>query len=156
AVTIGTIPIAIVGLAFKDQIEHNLRNLWVVGLALLLWSGVMWLADRRGSQKRQEDKITTKDTLIIGVGQCLALIPGVSSSGATISAGLLRGLDRVATVRLSFLLAIPALLGAGALQAASEASNISSGVGWTATIVATIISFFVAYASIAWLLRYIA
>jgi undecaprenyl-diphosphatase len=88
--------------------------------------------------------------------QCLALFPGVSRSGATISAGLFRGLDRVAVTRLSFFLAIPALLGAGALQAATEAGNIADGVGWTATIIATLVSFVVAYASIAWLLRYVA
>jgi len=156
AIIIGTIPIAIVGLLFKDQIETNLRSLWYIAAALLVWSGVMWAADRAASQRRHEKSTTWRDTLIIGLVQCVALIPGVSRSGATISAGLLRGLDRVAVTRLSFFLAIPALAAAGGLEVVTKASDITSGVGWSATLVATAVSFIVAYASIAWLLRYVA
>ncbi len=156
AVIIGSIPIGIVGLLFKDQIEHGLRSLWLVSAALIVWSGVMWLADRTARQNRHEKNTTWRDTLIIGLAQCLALIPGVSRSGATMSAGLFRGLDRVAVTRLSFFLSIPALLAAGLLQAVSQGGNISQGVGWTATLVATIVSFIVAYASIAWLLNFVA
>jgi undecaprenyl-diphosphatase len=156
AVIIGTIPIAVIGLLFKDQIENGIRSLWLVSAALLLWSGVMWLADRTAKQNRHEGDATWRDTLIIGVTQCLALVPGVSRSGATLSAGLFLGLDRVAVTRLSFFLSIPALLAAGALEAVSKASDISSGVGWPATIVATVVSFVVAYMVIAWLLNYIA
>jgi undecaprenyl-diphosphatase len=156
AVIIGSIPIGIAGLLFKDQIETTLRSLWYVAIALLLWSGVMWFADRIASQARHEKDTTWKDTLIIGVVQCLALIPGVSRSGATMSAGLLRGFDRVTVTKLSFFLSIPALLAAGAMQAISEFGNISNGVGWGPTIVATIVSFIVAYASVAWLLKFIA
>jgi undecaprenyl-diphosphatase len=94
--------------------------------------------------------------LIIGITQCLALIPGVSRSGATMSAGLLLGLDRVTVTRLSFFLAMPALTAATILQIVSEHENIASGVGWPATIVATLVSFVVAYAAVAWLLRFIA
>jgi undecaprenyl-diphosphatase len=157
AIIIGTLPIAIVGLLFKDQIETTLRSLWLVAAGLLLWSGVMWYADQFTKQQRhQEEAASWKDTLIIGIVQCLALIPGVSRSGATMSAGLLRGFDRVSVTRLSFFLSIPALLAAGALESISRFSDISNGVGWTATIVATIVSFVVAYGAVAWLLKFIA
>ncbi|HEX8182727.1 MAG TPA: undecaprenyl-diphosphate phosphatase [Candidatus Saccharimonadales bacterium] len=156
AIILGSIPIGIIGLLFKDQIETVLRSLWYVGFALLLWSGVMWYADHKGTQRRGETSVTWKDTLIIGITQCLALIPGVSRSGATMSAGLLRGLDRVTVTKLSFFLSIPALLAAGTLQSISEFSNISNGVGWTATLIATFVSFVVAYITVAWLLKFIA
>jgi undecaprenyl-diphosphatase len=156
AIILGSVPIAIVGLLFKDQVETTLRSLWFVAAAFLGWSLVMWLADRYTAQIKNEEKVTWKDTIFVGIAQCIALIPGVSRSGATISAGLFRGFDRVTATKLSFYLAIPALLAAGALQAISEAGNIANGIGWTATIVATVVSFFVAYASIAWLLRYVA
>lgn len=155
AVLLGSVPIGIVGLAFKDQIETSIRSLYVVAAALLLWSGVMWLADFTAKLNRHEKNTTWKDTLFIGVIQCLALIPGVSRSGATMSAGLFRGFDRVTVMRLSFFLSIPALVAAGALEAVTRANDISGGVGWPATIVATIVSFIVAYAAIAWLLKYI-
>jgi undecaprenyl-diphosphatase len=105
---------------------------------------------------RHEDDTTWKDTLIIGVVQCLALIPGVSRSGATMSAGLLRDFDRVTVTKLSFFLSIPALLGATVLQIHDEAGNIAAGVGWLNTAVATLVSFVVGYASVAWLLKYVA
>jgi len=156
AVAVGCIPIAIVGLAFKDQIETTLRSLWFVGSALILWSGVMYYADVNATQERSEDDVRTKDTLIIGIVQCLALIPGVSRSGATMSAGLMRGLDRVTVTRLSFFLSIPALGAATILQAVTEYDNISNGVGWAATLLATAVSFVAAYLAISWLLNYIA
>ncbi len=156
AVIIGSVPIAIVGLLFQDQVQTTLRSLWFVAAALIGWSVVMWLADRVVARRHGEDQVTIKDTIIIGITQCIALIPGVSRSGATMSAGLFRGFDRVTVTRLSFYLAIPALLAAGVLQSVSEAGNIADGVGWTATIVATVVSFVVAYGSIAWLLKYVA
>lgn len=156
AVVLGSIPIGIVGLAFQEQIETTLRSLWFVGSMLLGWSAVMWYADRHATQERHEEDVTWKDTLIIGVTQCLALIPGVSRSGATMSAGLLRGIDRVTVTRLSFFLSIPALAAAGVLQTATEYDNISTGVGWVPTLVATAVSFVVAYVAVAWLLRFIA
>jgi undecaprenyl-diphosphatase len=156
AVLIGSIPIGIVGLLFQDQIETTLRSLWFVGSALILWSFVMFWADLNATQTRHERDVTRRDTLIIGITQCLALIPGVSRSGATMSAGLLRGLDRVTVTRLSFFLSIPALTAAGLLQTVTKFSDISHGVGWGPTIVATAVSFAVAYVAIAWLLRFIA
>lgn len=152
----GSVPIGVVGLAFKDQIETTLRSLWFVGSALILFSGVMWWADRVGTQERHEDDVTLRDTLIVGLAQCIALIPGVSRSGATMSAGLVLGIDRVAATKLSFLLAIPALVGATLLEVASKASDISHGVGWGPTLAATLVSFVVGYAAVAWLLRYVA
>jgi undecaprenyl-diphosphatase len=155
-VIIGTIPIAVVGLALKDVISGPLRSLWVVAAALILWSGVLIWAERVGTQDRREGAVTNTDGLVVGLMQCIALVPGVSRSGATISAGLFRGLDRVAATRVSFLLSIPALLAAGGLEAATSASSISASVGWGPTAVATVVSFVVGFASIAWLLRLVA
>ncbi|SQD94204.1 MULTISPECIES: undecaprenyl-diphosphate phosphatase [unclassified Parafrankia] len=156
AVIVGSIPIGIVGLLFKDQIETTLRSLWFVGTALIGWSAVMGYADRVATQKRHEDDVTWKDTLVIGVVQCMALIPGISRSGSTMSAGLLCGIDRVTVTRLSFFLSIPALFAAALLQVVTESSNIEQGVGWTVTITATVVSFVTAYFAIAWLLKFVA
>ncbi|MEU6208080.1 undecaprenyl-diphosphate phosphatase [Micromonospora sp. 15K316] len=156
AVILGSLPIVVVALLFKDTVETTLRSLWFVAGALIVWSGAMAFADRAATQTRHEDDVTWKDSLIIGTVQCLALIPGVSRSGATMSAGLLRGLDRVTVTKLSFFLSIPALLGASLLQGVEEAGNIAEGVGWTNTLLATAVSFVVAYFSVSWLLRFIA
>jgi undecaprenyl-diphosphatase len=155
AVILGSIPIGVVGLAFQDTVEHTLRSLWFVAGALIVWSGAMAFADHAATQTRHEDDVTWKDTLIVGVVQCLALIPGVSRSGATMSAGLLRDLDRVTVTKLSFFLSIPALFGATILQVHDYSGEIASGVGWANTATATIVSFVVGYAAVAWLLRFI-
>ena len=156
AVVLGSVPIGIVGLLFQDTIQTTLRSLWFVGAALIAWSLPMLYADRVGTQERGQSEVTWKDTLIIGVTQCLALVPGVSRSGATMTAGLLRGLDRVTVTRLSFMLSVPALSAAGVLQGVSAAGDISAGVGWPATLTATAVSFAVAYVAVSWLLRFIA
>jgi undecaprenyl-diphosphatase len=156
AVILGSIPIGIVGLLFQDVITGTLRSLWFVAGALIVWSFVMWFADHAATQIRHTEDVTWKDTLVIGLVQCLALIPGISRSGATMSAGLLRDLDRVTVTKLSFFLSIPALLGASVLQTVTEYDNISGGVGWPATIAATVVSFVVGYAAVAWLLKFIA
>jgi undecaprenyl-diphosphatase len=159
AIILGSIPIGIVGLLFQDAITSTLRSLWVVAWSLVLWSGVMAFADSAATQVRHEEDITWKDTLVIGVVQCLALLPGVSRSGATMSAGLLRDFDRVTVTKLSFFLSIPALLGASVLQTVTEFDNISAdngGVGWFPTIVATITSFIVGWFAVSWLLKFIA
>jgi undecaprenyl-diphosphatase len=156
AVVLGSIPIGIVGLLFQDAIQTTLRSLWFVGAALIAWSGPMLYADRVGTQKRGVAEVTWRDTLVIGCAQCLALVPGVSRSGATMTAGLLRGIDRVSVTRLSFMLSVPALTAAGVLQATTAAGDISAGVGWPATLVATAVSFAVAYVAVSWLLRFIA
>jgi undecaprenyl-diphosphatase len=152
----GSVPIGIVGFAARDLVSGRLRSLGVVAVALIAWSAVMYLAERRGSQERSERDVRLSDVLVIGLVQCVALVPGVSRSGATISAALFRGLDRVTATRLSFFLSIPALTAAGAYEAAGSASDISASVGWTPTLVATLVSLVVAYASIAGLLRLVA
>ena len=113
--------------------------MWVVVVvALVGWSAVMWIAERVGKRDRPESSLNLKDAVIIGLVQCVALIPGVSRSGATISARLLRDLDRVAATRLAFFLAIPALVAAGAYEAIKEASVISTGIGCLPTVLAAI------------------
>lgn len=158
AVAVGSIPIAIAGLALRHVIEGPLRSLWVVGVALIAWSFAMLYADLNGSQRRTEEDFNMRDAIVMGLTQCLALIPGVSRSGATITAGLLRGLDRVTVIRMSFFLAVPALTAAALLEAVTKSSDISAagGVGWASTAIAIAVAFVVAYATIAWLLRYVA
>jgi undecaprenyl-diphosphatase len=151
AVLLGSIPIAIVGFVLRDVVKE-LQALLVVGIGLIAWSPVMVLAERRAAQDRAERSLTYKDALVIGGAQCLALMPGVSRSGATISTGLLRGLDRVSATRLSFLLGIPALVGAGLY----ELKDATKGDASTAVVLlATVVAFIVAYASIAFLLKFV-
>ncbi len=155
SVLIGSLPIALAALVFKDEVETVFRSLWFVVAGLIVWSIVLWIADRKATETKQEKDVTWKDTLIIGLTQCAALIPGVSRSGATISAGLLRGLDRVTATRLSFFLGIPALVAAGVYQGVQHADEIAGGVGWTATIIAIVTSFIVGYITIAWLIKFV-
>ncbi|MCW2711471.1 MAG: undecaprenol kinase [Marmoricola sp.] len=152
-IIVGSIPIGIVGFLGKDVISGPLRSLWWVGGALVLWSAVMVYAERVGSQKRGERDLTMTDSVVVGLLQCVALVPGVSRSGATISGGLLRGLDRVTATRLSFFLSIPALTAAG-LYELKDVVNSDIGVG--PTVVGTLVSFVVAYAAVAWLLKFVA
>lgn len=147
---------AVIALLAKDLIEGPLRSLWFVVGGLILWSGVMFAGDRLGKQNRGENSITWKDGVILGAIQCFSLVPGVSRSGATISGALLMGIDRVTATRMSFFLGIPTLVAAGGLQAVTQASAITAGVGWGATVIGLIVSFVVAYASIAWLLKFVA
>jgi undecaprenyl-diphosphatase len=149
----GSIPIVVVGLAGESLITGPLRNLWWVAGSLIAWSAVLVIAEHFATQKRGERDMTMRDTLLIGTAQCIALIPGVSRSGATISAGLLLGLDRVTATRMSFFLSIPALVGAG-LYELPEA--LGGGIGVAETAVATVVSFVVAYAAVAWLLKFVA
>jgi undecaprenyl-diphosphatase len=159
AVIIGSVPVAVVGLLGKDLITGALRSLWVVALALILWSVVMWAAERRHDllerrrMTRGEGGVTLRDGLVIGLVQCFALIPGISRSGATISAGLFAGLDRVTATRLSFFMAIPALTAAG-LYELKDVDVAILGIGQM--LVGIVVAFVVAYASIAWLLRFVA
>jgi undecaprenyl-diphosphatase len=153
AVIAGSVPIALVGVSAKDLVSGPLRNLWVVAVALIAWSTVMYVAELRAHQKFGEEDLTLRQVVLIGLAQCVALIPGVSRSGATISAGLLLGTTRVAATRLSFFLAIPALTGAGVYELKDINTSV---VGWGTLALGTAISFVVAYASIAWLLRLVA
>lgn len=155
-IVLGSIPVAAVGLLFKDFIEGPVRSLWVIAGALIVWSAAMWMADRQQNFTKGMKDVTVKDALIIGAFQALSpVFPGISRSGATISAGLFLKFDRVTATRLSFYMGIPSLVAAGLLEAATEAGTISNTVGWTPTIIATIVSGIVAYATIAWLLRFV-
>ena len=155
-VILGSIPVAVIGLLFKDFIEVTARSLWVIAGALIIWSAVMWLADTRTDLDKDMRDVSIKDALVIGLFQALApVFPGISRSGATISAGLFLRFDRVTATRLSFFLGIPALLAAGALEAVTAAGDISATVGWGPTLVATVVSGVVAYATIAWLLKFV-
>ena len=146
----GSVPIVVAGLALKPLITGGLRSLWVVATALIAWSAVMWFAERAPVQKYDEEELSLRQVLTVGLAQCVALVPGVSRSGATISAGLLLGANRVAATRLSFFLAIPALTGAGLFELRDVDTSV---VGWGPLALGTLVSFAVAYASIAWLLR---
>ncbi|MFD9325479.1 undecaprenyl-diphosphate phosphatase [Streptomyces sp. NBC_00554] len=149
-----TIPIVIVGLAAKPLIEGPLASLWVVAASLIVGSGVMWAADQMGRHKRGEDDTSFKDAMLVGCSQILALLfPGFSRSGATMSTALILDLDRVAATRLSFFLGIPALTGAGLYELKDA---LGTGVGAAPLVVGTLVSFVVAYGSIAWLLKYVA
>ena len=161
AVIVGSIPVGLVGFALRDVISGPLRSLWVVAGALVFWSVVIWFAEQRhdtveaAGEQRGEEGITLRDAVVIGLVQCLSLIPGVSRSGATISAGLIRGLDRVVATELSFYMAIPALTAAGVFEAVGERDHlIDLGLGQMA--VGILVAFVTAYASIAWLIRFVA
>jgi undecaprenyl-diphosphatase len=152
-IVLGTIPISILGLAFKDPIENEFRTLELIGTTLIVFGLVMLAAEARSRRDRSLREITSRDGLLIGLAQALALVPGVSRSGATISAGLLLNFDRAAAARYSFLLSVPAVVLSGLfeLRHAGE-GNLPVG----ATALATLLAFVTGYASIALLLRYLA
>ncbi len=152
-VIVGTIPIAVLGLAFAPIIETAARNLWLVASVLILFGLVLGLADRLGSKVKELDALNVKDGLLFGVGQALALIPGVSRSGATISVGLAMGYSRYAATRYAFLLAIPAVLASGLYEATKIGSD--PNVQWGQTLVATAIALVIGYLVIAWLIRWV-
>lgn len=153
-VIIGSVPIVVVGYLGQDLITGSLWNLWTVAGGMILWSGVMAFAERVAGQVRDEGRLNLTDALVVGGAQCLSLVPGVSRAGATITVGLLRDLDRVTATRLSFFLGIPALVGAGVLELGEVGG--SAQVSTTALVVGTAVSFVVAYAAVAWLLRFVA
>ena len=152
-VIIGTIPIGIAGLAFKSSIETTARNLWLVAATLIVMGILLGLADRFARHTKSEADINTKNAVLFGLGQALALIPGVSRSGATITAGLAMGFKRDVAARYSFLLAIPAVFASAALTAGDISSD--RFVNWPATMVATIVAFVVGYFVIASLMKYL-
>jgi undecaprenyl-diphosphatase len=148
-----TVPIVLVGLLARPLIEGSLASLWVVAGSLIGGSAVMWAAERVGRHKRGEGDTSFRDAMLVGGSQILALLfPGFSRSGATLSTALLLDLDRVAATRLSFFLGIPALTGAGLYELKDA---LGAGVGAAPLLVGTAVSFAVAYASVAWLLRFV-
>ncbi len=152
-VIIGTIPIAVLGLTFASVIETSARNLWIVATVLIVFGVVLGVADRFGRKTKELDSLNVRDGVLFGFGQALALIPGVSRSGATISTGLALGYSRYAATRYAFLLAIPAVLASGLYEATKIGDD--PNVQWPQTIVATLIALVVGYLVIAWLIKWV-
>jgi undecaprenyl-diphosphatase len=155
-VVIGTIPIVVLGLLFKKHIESTLRGLWIVSTMVIVVAILMWLAERfaQRQQLKDFDQLTVADGVAIGVGQCLALIPGSSRSGSTIMTALFRRVDRPTAARYSFLLSIPAVGGAGMLELLKERHHLAD-LGWTSIIIAIVVAFVSGYASIWFLINYL-
>ncbi|RIQ20524.1 undecaprenyl-diphosphate phosphatase [Jiangella rhizosphaerae] len=153
-VIIGTIPIGALGYLLKDVIEDDFRSLWIIATTLVVLGVILGVADRVGRKERTAADLTYKDAVLIGCAQALALIPGVSRSGASISMGLFLGLDRRAAARFAFLLAIPAVLGSGIFEWPS-AMEEGSVYGAGPTILATIVAFVVGFGVIAWLMSWL-
>ena len=152
-VILGSLPIGILGVLLKSQVETAARNLWVVSSALIGMGIVLWIADRTARQVKEQDQIRPANAVAYGLGQALALIPGVSRSGATITAGLAMGFSREAATRYSFLLAIPAVLASALLEAKDIGSDAAAN--WPATLVATGVASVVGYVVIARLMHYV-
>ena len=148
-------PIVVLGIVFKDVIESDLRSLWVVGSTLVVLGLVLGLAEYVGRRTRPLDTLGWRSAVLLGLSQALALVPGVSRSGATISMGLFLGFEREAATRFAFLLAIPAVVGAGAFEL-RDAIGADSRYSPAQTLLATVVAFVIGYATIAWLLRYVA
>lgn len=153
-IIIGSVPIVVLGITFKSLIEDEFRNLWVIGTTLIVFGIVLGVADRMGRTERTVRELGLRDAVLMGLAQAAALVPGVSRSGATISMGRILGFEREAATRYAFLLAIPAVVGAG-LYELPEIPHGDNAYGWGPTITATVVAFLVGYAAIAWLLRYI-
>jgi undecaprenyl-diphosphatase len=150
---LATIPVGVFGLIFSDQIETGARNLWLIATTLIALAGLLYAAEKVGRRDREEEQINTTDAVVVGTAQALALIPGASRSGTTITAGLFRGLDREAAARFSFLLSIPAVVLSGAYEAFTTGDENSPGAGLIG--VAVVFAFIVGLASIHWLMRWL-
>jgi undecaprenyl-diphosphatase len=153
-VIIGSVPISVLGYLFKDEIRSSFRNLWITATMLIAFGLLLGLADQFAQHVR--DKLKLKDAIGMGLAQALALIPGVSRSGGTLTAGLFLGLDRAAAARYSFLLALPAVFGAGIFSIPDVLDRSEpNAASVPQMIVAALVAFVVGYATIAWLLRYV-
>jgi len=153
-IIVGSLPIVILGITFKDVIENDFRNLWIIGTTLVLLGIVLGIADRFGRNDRSIAQLNVKHAVLLGLAQAAALVPGVSRSGATISMGRFLGYERAAATRYAFLLAIPAVVGAGLFEL-PEIPHGENAYGPWPTLFATVVSFVVGYAAIAWLLRWV-
>ncbi|MCV6983413.1 undecaprenyl-diphosphate phosphatase [Mycolicibacterium pulveris] len=156
-VIVGTIPIGVIGLLFKDEIRTGARNLWAIATALIVFSFVIAAAEYFGRQTRRIEQLTWKDGIIVGLAQCLALLPGTSRSGATISAGLFLGQNREVAARFGFLLAIPAVFASGLFSLPDAFAPVGKGMSASGPqlLVATLIAFVVGFAAVAWFLRFL-
>lgn len=153
-IIVGSLPIVVLGVTLKDVIENDLRNLWVIGTTLIVLGIVLGVADRYGRNERGIERLTVSHAVLFGLAQAAALVPGVSRSGATISMGRFLGYERAAATRYAFLLAIPAVVGAGLFELPEIPGGENIYGPWP-TVVATVVAFVVGYAAIAWLLRYV-
>lgn len=155
-VVIGTIPIVILGLLLKKHIESTFRGLWIVTAMVIFIAILLHVAEgyAKRQQLREFDQLNVGDAITIGLGQCLALVPGASRSGSTIMAALFRKVERATAARFSFLMSIPAIGGAGVLELVHERSHLAS-LGWTSIIISIVVAFISGYASIWFLLRYL-
>ena len=153
-IILGSLPIVVLGIALKDVIEEDFRSLWIIGTMLIIMGIVLGIADRVGGTEKTLKQLSLRDAVLMGLAQALALIPGVSRSGATLSMGRFLGYERETATRYAFLLAIPAVIGAGVFEL-KDVPNGDNLYGWGPTIVATVVSFVVGYAAIAWLLRFV-
>ncbi len=151
---LATVPVGVFGLVFSKQIETGARNLWLIASALIALAVVLGAAEKIGSSDREEEQLNFKDAAVVGAAQALALVPGASRSGTTITAGLFRGLTREAAARFSFLLSIPAVVLSGVYEAVKHAKD-KNGPGGGLTGVALVFAFIVGLASIAWLMRWL-
>ena len=151
---VATVPISIFGFAFKDQIETGARNLYLIGAALIALGLVLLLAERVGTRTRDLEQVRLGDGVAVGVAQALALVPGVSRSGATITAGMFLGLKRETAARFSFLLSVPAVVLSGFFELGTFLEE-ESGDGVIPLIVATLFAFVFGYLAIAFLLRFL-
>ena len=155
-IIVATIPIGLLGFAFRDQIETGGRDLVLIGTVLIVFALLLFYADRVSRRTRGIDDLSVRDGILIGLAQSAALVPGVSRSGATMTAGLLLGLERAAAARFSFLLAIPAVVASGLFELKDVVGGDSGGSESAAAVaLATVVAFVVGYAAIAWLLRYL-
>ena len=146
----GTLPIGVLGFVFSESIRTVVRDLRIIGAALIVLGLLLWVVDKYAPQKRTQDSIGLKDAALVGLAQAAALIPGVSRSGATITMGRFLGLERAAAARFSFLLSVPAVVASGLFEAGAI-----NGTDWAPTLLATFVAFVVGWASIAWLLRWL-
>ncbi len=147
----------IIGVAFQHFIRGDVRNLWIIASAMVGFSLVIAVAEYLGRQYRHAEQLTVKDGFLVGAAQCLALIPGVSRSGATISAGLFLGMDRALAARFGFLLGIPAVFASGLHELPNAFDPVTEGMSATGLqlLVSVVITFVVGYAAISWLLRFV-
>jgi undecaprenyl-diphosphatase len=152
-IIVGTLPIGVAGILLEETIQTKFRSLTLIAVNLIVFGVILGVADRLGRHQREIQDLNFRHAVIYGFGQMLALIPGVSRSGSTISVGLLLGYTREAATRYAFLLAIPAVLAAGIFQIPDISANAEPGL--PKTLVASVVAFAVGYAAIGWLLRYL-
>lgn len=155
-IAVGTVPVVVFGLLFKDAIEGRLTSLYVISGSLIVLALLLWLAEKIASKQRTLDQLDWRDAIIVGMAQAVALIPGSSRSGVTITGGLFMGMTRETAARFSFLLSLPSIFAAGIFQLIKEREYLFASENSTVTlVVATVVSGVVGYASIAFLLRYL-